>query len=137
MNHIIADPKTRKYVYAVIAALIPVAVAVGLITEEQAVTVGSSVLGLAAAPRRDLAHVVCRGLGVPLLVGWPMTSTTTLTSVISLWNGQRRVKTLDNSGVRVHNKRRHAESAYAYRRFQRPSAAVARTQSSGGKEVVS
>ena len=49
MNHIIADPKTRKYVDGVIAALIPVAVAVGLITEEQAVTVGSSVLGLAAA----------------------------------------------------------------------------------------
>lgn len=49
MGSVIQNEKTRKYIYAVIAAVIPVVVAVGLITEEQAVTVGSSVLGLASA----------------------------------------------------------------------------------------
>lgn len=48
MNKIVTNPKTRKYIYGVSAAAIPVAVAVGIITEEQAVTVGSSVLGLLA-----------------------------------------------------------------------------------------
>lgn len=49
MNQIISNPNTRKYIYGVIAAAIPVAVAVGVLTEEQAVTVGAAVLGLASA----------------------------------------------------------------------------------------
>lgn len=48
-DKIITSPRARKYVYGVVVAAISVAVAVGLITEEQAVTVGSSVLGLLAA----------------------------------------------------------------------------------------
>lgn len=49
MGHIIKSDKTRKYIYGVISAAIPVAVAVGVLTEEQAVTVGGAVLGLASA----------------------------------------------------------------------------------------
>lgn len=49
MGSIIKNDKTRKYIYGAIAAAIPVAVAVGILTEEQAVTIGSSILGLAAA----------------------------------------------------------------------------------------
>ena len=49
MNQIISNPKTRKYIYGVVAAAIPVAVGVGVLTEEQAATVGGAVLGLAAA----------------------------------------------------------------------------------------
>lgn len=49
MGHIIKNDKTRKYVYGIVAAAIPVAVVLGLITEEQAVTAGGAILGLASA----------------------------------------------------------------------------------------
>lgn len=49
MGHIIKSDRARKYIYGVVSAAIPVAVVLGFITEEQAVTVGGAILGLASA----------------------------------------------------------------------------------------
>ena len=52
MNHIIANPKTRKYIYGIIAAAIPILVIVGVITEDDVqlwLTLAAAVLGFGSA----------------------------------------------------------------------------------------
>lgn len=66
-----------------------------------------------------------------------MKTTSTFTSVMSLWNEQQRMIPLDKSNDRVHNSAKCAHPAYACERFQRPSATVTQTVARGGKEVVS
>ncbi|GAA4923582.1 phage holin [Nesterenkonia rhizosphaerae] len=52
MNHIIADPKTRKYIYGVVVAVIPLLVIAGVIAEDQVqvwLNFAAAVLGFGAA----------------------------------------------------------------------------------------
>ena len=52
MNHIIANPKARKYIYGIVAAAIPLLVLGGFITEDDVqlwLTLAAAVLGFGSA----------------------------------------------------------------------------------------